>query len=555
MTESGNCEQCEKEGEHVTASYYCQECEERMCNDCTKFHRRNKILKEHEVVLISELGNGARGGSFLAQYPVRCDAHNNQKFEYICLTHDTICCSRCVIDSHRACKDVQELDKYVKSECHVTRERQMFGLHEDQKERTEREIKKEENRLAKIENNHKDNIKAIANFEESLIAFCKHFVKEERDRLKGFYTECKEKHQHYLKQLKIQSEKTNEIDASVSKYGSENSVVRKVRFVRDTLKSLNENKQQMQTPSVLPGYSVDFKFDEILTKMKSQTEAVWEKNDTDIIVGRFCLDKVMALPHVSDLVVLETGLLFCIDKINRRMCLYNRDSLQLVSTLKTKSEPFGVAVIRPNTVAVSFPNENKIELMIMSGYKVSSTRTIPETVCTLLSTCDFKGQQVFLAKREFSVDFYNTSGEKVHGVTINRHLSLDVVSFCALSGKELLFFSYGKKNKLVVFTFEGVEVKVFNNANIRRPMGITATRKGEAFVCGFEDHHIHRIDMDEGCVVETVLEHCDGIRGPLAIAFSLDMRTCFVIDDEKGRELKTFRIKQGKLKVGKNHFN
>lgn len=543
MAESGNCEQCEKEGEHVTASYYCHDCEERMCNDCTKFHRRNKILKEHEVVLISELGNDACGGSFLAQYPVRCDAHNNQKFEYICVSHDKICCSRCVIDSHRTCKDVQELDKYVKSECHVTQERQMFGLHEDQKERTERAIRKEETRLEKIKNNHKTNIKAIANFEESLIAFCKQFVKEERDRLKGFYTECKEKHEHYLKQLKIQSEKTNEIDASVSKYGLENNVVRKVRFVRDTLKSLNENKQQMQTPSVLPGYSVHFKADEILTKMKSQTEAVWEKNDTDIIVGKFCLDKVMALPHVSDLVVLETGLLCCIDKINRRIYLYKRDSLQLISTLKRKSEPFGVAVVRPNTVAVSFPNESKIELMTMSGYKVFPTLIVPEIVCTLLSTCHFKGQQVLLAKCEFSVDFYDISGVKVRSVTFNRYRSLDVVSFCALGGKELLFFSYGKKNKLVVCTYEGIEVKVFNNANIRLPMGITATRKGEVFVCGFEDHHIHRIDLEEGCVVETVFGHSDGIRGPLAIAFTLDMRTCFVIDDEKGRELKAFRIK------------
>ncbi|KAL3888178.1 hypothetical protein ACJMK2_000557 [Sinanodonta woodiana] len=54
------CDACTAEGSSVTATGFCAVCEEAMCDDCLKFHRKQKMTKAHSILAMEELLNNPK---------------------------------------------------------------------------------------------------------------------------------------------------------------------------------------------------------------------------------------------------------------------------------------------------------------------------------------------------------------------------------------------------------------------------------------------------------------------------------------------------------------
>ncbi|KAL3888310.1 hypothetical protein ACJMK2_000681 [Sinanodonta woodiana] len=68
------CDACHLENLSSRAEWYCFDCNEAMCTACSKFHRKQKILKDHNAVDIDEFIINPEGVTkFGAEF--RCDVH------------------------------------------------------------------------------------------------------------------------------------------------------------------------------------------------------------------------------------------------------------------------------------------------------------------------------------------------------------------------------------------------------------------------------------------------------------------------------------------------
>ena len=96
------CNNCE-EGLRVTS--HCQVCNELLCANCTRAHKRVRLTKDHEIVPLAsrELSGQAREEASLrqARNTEYCTTHENEVLILYCDTCYTPVCRECTLKQHR----------------------------------------------------------------------------------------------------------------------------------------------------------------------------------------------------------------------------------------------------------------------------------------------------------------------------------------------------------------------------------------------------------------------------------------------------------------------
>ncbi|CAG2219325.1 unnamed protein product [Mytilus edulis] len=109
-----------------------------------------KVSRRHHLVEISKIPKKIP----LSQ---NCTKHQHLPFDYFCVDHDVICCKECLLNDHRACKNVTSIDIASKS----SKQSQSFLDYEEQ-------LSFLSEALEKLKNNRKENSSRIE-LEESKI--------------------------------------------------------------------------------------------------------------------------------------------------------------------------------------------------------------------------------------------------------------------------------------------------------------------------------------------------------------------------------------------------
>ncbi|VDI77909.1 Hypothetical predicted protein [Mytilus galloprovincialis] len=96
---------------HVTksASVWCSECEEAICEDCEPRHRIQKATKNHKTILIEDYQELPES---ITKITLECEDHN-QKLDFYCSIHSEPCCARCVSEKHKYCRELKPLPEVV----------------------------------------------------------------------------------------------------------------------------------------------------------------------------------------------------------------------------------------------------------------------------------------------------------------------------------------------------------------------------------------------------------------------------------------------------------
>ena len=90
------CEQCS--GEKATA--FCRQCEEFICADCERSHKKMKVFNSHVVASLVDLKKGGVKNIPLKEAPeVKCPGHN-QVIGLFCFDCDRLICRDCTIIDH-----------------------------------------------------------------------------------------------------------------------------------------------------------------------------------------------------------------------------------------------------------------------------------------------------------------------------------------------------------------------------------------------------------------------------------------------------------------------
>ncbi|WAQ95524.1 WECH-like protein, partial [Mya arenaria] len=110
----------------TAADVFCGDCDEHLCNNCAKFHKRSKKLKKHVLITLAN----KRSTSFIEEsIDYKCKGHD-KKLKYICLDHNSLGCSLCTITNHKNCKAVKSFREYINTpHCLDDRAQKLNQIH------------------------------------------------------------------------------------------------------------------------------------------------------------------------------------------------------------------------------------------------------------------------------------------------------------------------------------------------------------------------------------------------------------------------------------------
>lgn len=110
------CDPCCRDDVHANATTLCTDCEEFLCGDCTRAHRKNKLSLAHVLLDINQIGSLPQSTVSSQTF---CDIHQTTALDFYCPQHEKTCCRSCMIDVHRTCDRVipiSEASKNIKSD-------------------------------------------------------------------------------------------------------------------------------------------------------------------------------------------------------------------------------------------------------------------------------------------------------------------------------------------------------------------------------------------------------------------------------------------------------
>src|SRR6218665_3433 len=95
------CDACQEdndlgtEEEIPSAAMYCADCNQRLCGECCKIHRKYKATKNHRMLQL----DGVQISSIVKPYV--CDKHENKPLEIYCSSCQEAVCALCLYKSHK----------------------------------------------------------------------------------------------------------------------------------------------------------------------------------------------------------------------------------------------------------------------------------------------------------------------------------------------------------------------------------------------------------------------------------------------------------------------
>ncbi|CAC5361603.1 unnamed protein product [Mytilus coruscus] len=106
-TTCGTCHFC-----HITkpSVFWCSECDEGLCHECTEHHSISKATRGNSTVAIDEY---KKLPSTILEISQTCKYHN-EKIQIYCNQHDCPCCKKCIVETHNECKEFVDIDDVVK---------------------------------------------------------------------------------------------------------------------------------------------------------------------------------------------------------------------------------------------------------------------------------------------------------------------------------------------------------------------------------------------------------------------------------------------------------
>ena len=107
------CAACKTDGENRPAVKYCLDCSQLICQFCVDSHRRIRHIRNHK--LVDHSSEEALKGAQSLSTCLACPNHPEKNIEFICKSHNAMCCITCATAGHRNCRQVVEVASQAKA--------------------------------------------------------------------------------------------------------------------------------------------------------------------------------------------------------------------------------------------------------------------------------------------------------------------------------------------------------------------------------------------------------------------------------------------------------
>lgn len=237
------CLPCQREEDEEVATDICITCEEPICGNCAKYHRRNLTSRSHHIVPMNSFEPSILIKSFIsAETNSSCPEHPGKQIELHCMDHRKPCCSVCAGTVHRQCSNVESIQEVTEK---AKKQRCVQMLLS--------EMNAFEKRLHTIKESQEDNLTQIDSSSDNIKEEIKMLRRKINDRL----DRLEDEHLNELSKFAKQSKEllSRNID----------SLSDRIYFSRHSIQSLQKIKDLSDACFIKEYYRVRESFEELNT--------------------------------------------------------------------------------------------------------------------------------------------------------------------------------------------------------------------------------------------------------------------------------------------------
>ena len=532
------CGPCKTDNIKKEAKYYCEQCQEHLCDSCQDTHRKLKATKNHSILS----GHHMPTSSDVTQRPacsVSCSCNQNREVAVYCDHHHDVICDACKSVKHRRCKT---FSVQYKSRSYPTKN--LDSIIDKTKtlrlkiEQLQQERSKDRTNITRMKDTCR---KEITTFRKELNDFLDHLERNIIQDLEKYEKKMKQLIDDQIKSLTTALEmidldyklledakrdnKTETMFASdikISKSLTEHEAV-----LDDMLKNFERPDLCFQRNSKL------VKMQQIidsLGSLKEQHSVSYKGTSTKIVLGlkiqssnHYCvrLDDDKTISWISGCSFMPSGDLVLCDRNNGKVKFLDRKCKDKDS-LSLNDKPWSLSVIDDSNVIVTLPDTKQLQYI----------QLVPHMKAGRVILLDKKCFGVAVVGNEIYVSCHNTPGEGEVRVldpsgNLKRQLGVNkdgsyqfqnpFYLTVSTTGKKIFVSDYST-SIITCMEPDGNIIYQYKDGDLRYPEALFADAGDNIFVCGWNSDNVQVITAD-GRKHGTLISANDGLQQPYSIAF------------------------------------
>ncbi|XP_063418876.1 uncharacterized protein LOC134701671 [Mytilus trossulus] len=519
---------------------WCTECDEGLCKECHEHHRLSKASRNHSAIPFTDYQKLPTDVLKISQY---CSKHN-KKFEMFCQKHERPCCSKCIVDAHKECRDIVDLDDVIKNYetpnalseiektlVEVAENLQTIRKHQQDNASTlktkRKEIEKEINKTRMEISNHLDKL------QEDLMKQL--YAVEEKENLKiNQLLSALEKKEKEVADCQrnitnIKQHATN-LQMFLSVKQIEEDVSSKDKFLYSLFEGDDLNQHFLE-------YVINGAFQKIMSDIKSFGEVHIEEQPADIVLSRNKAKEAQIIVpivqsrsfnninlKINKTINLQGNWIYgcCMLPDGRFVFTYNREGKLKVFNDQGSKEfemkiPCGafdlVYISNDNTLVVTSGESGKQCLSIVDLKK----RKIKKTIS--LSSDNYgmvlKDNQLIYSAFNKGLRMINLDNESLTDI-IREEMPTE--GYTAIF-KDNIYHTNRINNTVTCYNLQGERQWTFQNESVLKdPLGIDVDNDGNLYVAGIHSNNVVIISND-GQMYRELLAAGVGFRYPIALRY------------------------------------
>jgi hypothetical protein len=550
------CDPCKNDGQSLSVEGYCVDCEEYLCKDCYKVHCRPSITRHHVLEGKDNMPKEK------VSKPVTCTIHAEKLVEYYCETHEEICCSFCHTLSHKRCENVKRIDDSLSE---IDLKKEFEKLQENTKLlRNDVNITQYvvETSLKAISINHDKARNEMSSVRQGVREHLDEIESRLDKKLKEIRDEDERKITSHKNTCDAICFDANTIESYVQPKISRNRALDAfvtLKRAQSKIRVDHVNLEKIRMDNKIKRYS--FTPDKEVTKLtyKPFTFGNISLSGTKSKTINFIRD-LNALStddsdecEVTGLCLISESLLAIVDKGNKNVKIIDINNDKITANVLLSSPPYDITVVPDDKLAVTLPEEKKIQFLSLSLPKADSVT--PEKTLTVSGAC--YGIDFIRNEKKLIVTYLNPGTVEI--LDLNGTVDWkggsnvsNVINICVIPNTTMAYIFKPEMGLLMPNSLAIVECKnklenvcEISNAYVN-VQGITTDKTGTAYLC---DEHAVYVTCNVGISNNTLnstnvkIEQLEGYVNPKN-ARSIDFcnRTFRLYIGTKGEKIQVYTV-------------
>lgn len=568
------CEPCKDGQQSKIAMFWCQQCAEALCDECSKCHKAMKATKTHNIMATEEVRSNPRK-TMTEDLP--CYEHNKKNYEMFCEDHEQPCCVVCVATNHRKCEKIFPISQ-------VAFQRNV-GLDSDKLTHDMSQLCQEadlikHDRMEVLRTTKGQRQKILKEIAEVKMKLIKHIEKLENQILGRFNAT----HTTDLAVIQEQVDYCNSVSSAMDNGKATITTAKEQKLPKKEFVALHLGKKKMEEcieglrTIYVNSSRVSYIFDEDIhvTYMTNLLKVLGKLDVTHVYPNRpkpppepsFIQEEVLEGPQPSDrksvtkvkqfnvkvrgdrkdckitsLKFWSDKKVFLVDLSNSKLKLFGEFG-DLLCFLSLTSVPWDCAFIDKTRVAVTFPNERKIHLY-----------TVRDAIASVGHIRTQRGCHGICFAEDTFITTYASSCIRVLAMdgTVRMMIDTDLIGKKLFSKPEFVTYNvFSSRLFISDYNNHSVTALKYTNGQVDKaplyiypvsgPKGISMDPQGHMYVCGFWSSDVHLVG-EKGALVQILM---DTLSRPLSIGFNAIGDRFALSEEGSPNQVKLFRVEADK---------